>query len=316
MKNTFDIVIVNWNSGTQLRDCIDSINNAKKINCYLNKIIIVDNDSNDDSLQLLKDTDNNSLTILRNKKNFGFAKACNLGARESSSNFILFLNPDCIIFQDTFSNLFEYIHMHDKENIALYGIQLIGEDRKLQKTCARFPVFYNFLNRSLGLNKYNPKRFKSYHMEDWEHDKTQYVDHVIGAFYLVKSKIFKALNGFDESYFVYFEDLDLSKKIHDKGFTTVYVTEAQAYHKGGGTSDAIKAQRLYYSNKSSIIYAFKHLGNRTGIFVMLLYFFEPVTRTIFMLFKHSSVKEIFEMFRGFIILYKDYISILRIHFKR
>jgi GT2 family glycosyltransferase len=315
LLKTFDIITVNWNSGTQIKECINSIQKAEFSNCILNKIVVVDNDSKDNSLELAESLNYEKLKIIKNQDNLGFGKACNIGAKNSQSDFILFLNPDAMVYEDTFKKLFYYIEQNDTSDVAVYGVQLIGDDGRVQRACARFPNLWNMIVRSLGLNKINNKIFKTYAMDDWNHSETKQVDHVIGAFYVVDRKIFEKINGFDEKYFVYIEDLDLSKRINSIGYKTIFVSEAQAYHKGGGTSEQVKAHRLFYSTRSRLIYGFKHFGFFRGLFLMFFTFVvEPITRVLFLISK-SKFSEIIQMFRGFGMLYMDTLNIIRLGMK-
>jgi len=309
---TFDIVIVNWNSGNQLKECIKSIQSAEFTNCVLNKVIIVDNDSKDNSIELVRELNFDKLEIIQNKENLGFGKACNIGAKLAQEDFILFLNPDTKVYKDTFQKLFNIIKNNHDTNIAVYGIQLIGDDGKVQRTCARFPTAKHFIIRSLGLNKLNPRLFPSYTMEDWDHKETRETNHVIGAFFLLKRHLFERLNGFDERFFVYIEDLDFSKRAHGLGYKAIYITESKAYHKGGGTSEKVKDKRLFYLLRSQIIYSYKHFNLLTATFVLFLtVFIEPVSRIIFLTLK-GSFTEIKEVLKAYKMLYSDMLNILRV----
>lgn len=313
MLKTLDIVIVNWNSGSQLKDCVESVMKSSYSNVLLNKVLVVDNSSQDNSLELIKDLSFKKLEIKKNKDNLGFGKACNIGAKKSTSDFILFLNPDAMVYKDTFKKLFHYINSHNTDQSAIYGVQLIGDDGKIQKTCARFPTLWSFTVRILGLNKINSKIFKNFTMQEWDHEDTQTVDQVIGAFFMIKREVFQELCGFDERYFVYYEELDLSKRANIHGYESIYITEAKAYHKGGGVSEQVKAHRLFYSTRSSIIYSIKHFGLFQGFILLLLsYLVEPLTRTLFLLLKHSPKTEIIQMYQGFIMLYKDTVNIIHL----
>ncbi|MFA9238577.1 MAG: glycosyltransferase family 2 protein [Candidatus Paceibacteria bacterium] len=312
---TFDIITVNWNSGTQIKECINSIQKAEFSNCILNKIVVVDNDSNDNSLQIVEDLNYEKLEIIKNSDNFGFGKACNIGAKNSQSDFILFLNPDAMVYEDTFNKLFEYIEKNDTKDVAVYGVQLIGDDKIVQRNCAKVPSLSNFINRSLGLNKLNSKLFPSYTMENWDHLDTRKVDQVMGSFFMIKRDVFEKLNGFDERFFVYYEELELSKRIKDIGYKTIFVSESQAYHKGGGTSEQVKAKRLFYNTRSRLIYGFKHFGFYKGLFLMFFTFVvEPITRVIFSILKGQR-SEILETFRGFGMLYKDTFNSIKLGLK-
>ena len=293
-----------------------SIINSKYDNCRINEIIIVDNNSNDNSIKLIENIDGPKLKIIFNEKNLGFGKACNIGAKNSKNDFILFLNPDAMVYKNTFQDLFRFTNETDDGDVGVYGVQLIGDDGKVQKSCARIPNLWNMAVRTLGLNKLNNKIFQTYAMDDWKHDKTKNVEHIMGAFYLIKTNLFHKINGFDERYFVYIEDLDLSKRVLDSGYKLTYVTEAQAYHKGGGVSEQVKAMRLFYSTRSRIIYGLKYFGCTQGIFLLLFTFLlEPISRTIFLILK-GKYSEIIESFKGFGMLYKDTFNIIKLGLKK
>ena len=130
------------------------------------------------------------------------------------------------------------------------------------------------MNRLPGFEKMN------LHMSDWAHDKTQTVDHVIGAFYLIRRNLFESLQGFDERFFVYLEDLDLSLRVKNAGYRSVFLAEAQAFHAGGGTSQQVKARRLFYFLRSRLLYASKHFSWLAALSVTLVTFLlEPLSRS-------------------------------------
>ena len=306
------IVIVNWNSGLLLLNCIKSIYNNRRDNFVLDKLIIVDNDSSDNSLAGI-DSINLPLKIIFNKENLGFAKGCNIGAEDVKSDFILFLNPDTILYEDTLSNLFKAIIDCPDERIAIYGIQLHDRNGKIQRTCSRFPTIWNLIVSSLGLYKFNSKIFKTYRMREWNHINSTIVDEVMGAFFMVKSNLFFKVKGFDERYFVYFEELDFSKKIFDLGYKSKYVVESQACHEGFGSSDNIKGLRLYYNLKSRIIYSLKHFGKiKGGLIIFSCLIIEPFTRLVFLSFKKKTSKNIFDLFLGYKILFSQIFKIIKI----
>ena len=95
-------------------------------------------------------------------------------------------------------------------------------------------------------------------MNEWDHTSSQDVDHVMGAFYLIRTPLFQQLHGFDERFFVYLEDLDLSWRVREAGHEIHFLSEVQAFHKGGGSSERVKAARLFYSLRSRNLFGFKH----------------------------------------------------------
>ena len=311
------IVIVNWNSGDQLKGCIDSIHHAEKTMLNLDKIIVVDNASSDDSLRDVK-LAYPPVEVIKNTKNLGFAKACNIGAAMVESDFILFLNPDTLLYKNTLDNLFKCIDLEDEANIGIYGVQLQDENGMVQRTCARFPSLWNFLVRSLGLNKIDARIFQSYVMQDWDHKSSMVVDEVMGAFFMVGAGLFKKLNGFDERYFVYYEELDFAKRSFEIGYKTRYIADSQAYHKGGGVSEQVKAKRLFYNLQSRMLYSFKHFGKCKGLLVMFItLILEPFARLIFLILnKNKNKSELFELALGYTMLFKSSLNIINKGFSK
>ncbi|WP_222927547.1 glycosyltransferase family 2 protein [Biomaibacter acetigenes] len=231
------IVIVNWNSGRQLYECLKSIYNAKKDGLEIDRVVVVDNASSDNSLFGLEEIDI-PLKIIKNSTNRGFAAACNQGAKESNADYLLFLNPDTLLFKYSLSKPIAFMEKAENRNIGIVGIQLINENKEISRTCARFPTLGQFNSKIFGLDRLFPKL--SYFMAEWDHKSDRFVDHVIGAFFLVRRQLFEKLNGFDERFFVYLEDLDFSYRAKQLGYSSYYLTSTKAYHKGGGSSEKLK----------------------------------------------------------------------------
>ena len=272
-----DIVIVNWNAGSQLRECVNSV--LEHGSC-VDRVIVVDNGSTDgsaDSVEGLPGVD-----LVRTGKNLGFAAACNLGAAKVSAPYILFLNPDTRVEARSFSVPLVFMERAENARIGICGIQLVDEQGRISRTCARFPTLGRLTAQALGLNKIPGLRQMGLHMTDWDHGQTTEVDHVIGAFFLIRRSLFESLGGFDERFFVYLEDLDLSFRARSLCYKSVYLADAQAFHAGGGTSCQVKDVRLFYSLRSRLLYGFKHFPSRqawllTGITMAV----EPFSRLLF-----------------------------------
>jgi hypothetical protein len=131
-------------------------------------------------------------------------------------------------------------------------------------------------------------------MGEWDHLTTQEVDHVIGAFYLVRRFVFKKLKGFDERFFVYLEDIDFSKRAQKHGWSSVYYTDVQAHHLCGGSSGKVKSKRLFYSVRSRLLYSFKHFSYFDSLKILIITMMvEPLTRAIWAvrLMSFVSLKE-------------------------
>ncbi|WPZ27565.1 glycosyltransferase family 2 protein (plasmid) [Sulfitobacter pontiacus] len=292
-----DIIIVNWNSGDQLRQCIDSIRLYGS--SHLGKCIVIDNGSEDGSANFLKNA--RDVDLVLTGENLGFGRACNLGADRGNSELVLFLNPDAILLPNSLAGAINVFQKSGAENIGIVGVQLIGEDGELQRTCARFPTVTLMLAKCTGLATLIGGL--NFHMQSWAHDRTRQVDHVIGAFYLIRRTLFEVLDGFDDRFFVYLEDLDLSYRASSLGYQSVFIAEAQAFHKGGGVSEQVKAHRLFYSLRSRILYAFKHFSMFSAIIVLLAtLLIEPISRVIFLLLR-GRLSEIADLGRGYRMLW-------------
>lgn len=308
---TIDIVVVNWNSGTQLQTCVESILTFG--HGLVSRIIIVDNASTDDSLAHVKQLPEFSieLHIVSNTQNRGFSAACNQGAAFARSECLLFLNPDTRLFPDSLLTPLTFMRRPENIDLGIIGIQLLGEHDQVSRSCARFPSPAMFFAQSMGINRLPGLRNLSIHMTEWAHDETVTVDHVIGAFYFMRRSLFEALDGFDERFFVYLEDLDFSLRARQAGWRSVYLADAKAFHAGGGTSRQVKANRLFYSLRSRLLYGFKHFTSlQAWMLLGVTLLFEPVSRTVLSLFR-GGIQDAHITLRAYGMLYRDLVKIYR-----
>lgn len=289
MQSKLDIIIVNWNSGNLLSECIHSINNTIQNNFILNRVVVVDNASSDNSLDNL-DYKNLPIVIIRNTKNLGFAKACNQGADKSNADYLLFLNPDTRLFSNSLSVPINFMGKEENENIGITGIQLRDENNIVSKNCARFPSALKMAYMSFGLDRLFPKFFLPHFMVEWDHLDNRLIDQVMGSFFMIRRELFEILGGYDERFFVYYEDLDLSFRAKQIGKQSYYLADASIYHKGGGTSDKIKSLRLFYILRSKLLYAKKHFNISSYFFVLLFTFIPESVIRILSLFIKGRIK--------------------------
>lgn len=276
-----DIVIVNWNAGTRLRCCLESI--ARHALAEVAGVVVVDNGSTDGSADNL-DVPGLPLQIIRNADNPGFARACNQGAAIGQSAYVLFLNPDTEIFQGSLRTPLDYMMDPDHQDVGVCGIQLVDESDSVARTCSRLPSLRRLTIGALGLNKLPWLRSSGMAMRNWDHQSTRAVDQVMGAFFLTRRQVFDALQGFDERFFVYFEEVDFCCRAKRAGWEVMYLSNARAYHEGGGSSRQIKAGRLFYSLRSRLLYGFKHFPAwQAWTLVGVTAVIEPLTRLAFCL---------------------------------
>ena len=280
--STLGIVIVNWNSGDLLRECLATLPTAAARlpqACPLQRVVVVDNGSIDgsDSALSLPGLD---LVVLRNRDNHGFAAACNQGAAHVvDAKLILFLNPDTRLFANSLALPVATMDAPEHARTGIVGIAMVDDSGKLVPSCARYPRAWHFASRALGLDRVWPRA--GHYMLEWDHAQTRQVDQVIGAFFMIRRELFEALAGFDERFFVYFEEVDLAWRARQAGWGSVFVAEARAYHKGGGTSSAVKDVRLFYSMRSRLQYGRKHFTLPEQLLLWAATFaLEPISRAI------------------------------------
>ncbi len=275
-----DIVIVNWNAGDQLQECIASVSEYRS--GVVAQIIVVDNGSTDDSLWTVQQNPQPQVHVLRMGANLGFAAACNRGAALCTASYILFLNPDTRLNADSLSVPLLFMERAENDRVGICGIQLVSGDDVVSRTCARFPTSGRLVAQALGLNKIPGLRHTGMHMSDWDHRHSSEVDQVMGAFFLIRRSLFDALGGFDERFFVYFEEVDLSFRARALGYKSFYLSNARAFHAGGGTSSQVKDVRLFYSLRSRLLYCFKHFPSwQAWLLVAVTMVAEPVSRILY-----------------------------------
>jgi hypothetical protein len=255
-----DIVIVNWNAGPQLRECLQSITHACPLSdIQLRLCVVVDNASVDNSADGLEGLPF-PLTIVRNHDNKGFGCASNQGAKVGNSEYILFLNPDVKLYKDSLIKPLQFFEQPKNNKIGILGIQLVDENGMVLRNANRFPTPVSFFFEMLGLDRLSPARFPPRIMTDWSHQDSREVDQVEGAFYLVRRSVFEEMNGFDERFFLYFEDMDFAFRARRTDWKSYYLADIQAFHRGGGTTDRVKARRLFYWFRGRFQYVAKHFG--------------------------------------------------------
>lgn len=303
MISSLDIVIVNWNSGKLLYECVQSINNAVNESFELNNIVVVDNASKDNSLSNIEDI-KLPIKIIRNSENLGFAKSCNTGSQLSQSDYVLFLNPDTRLYENSLSVPISFLSNAVNEKVGIVGIRIIDEKGNASRNCARFPNPWRMTYMSLGLDRLLPGFFPSHFMLEWDHLSSRNVDQVMGSFFLIRRKIFQQLGGFDERFFVYYEDADLSFRAKKIGYSSYYLSESSVYHKGGGVSEKVKAIRLSYYLYSKLQFCKKHYNHFAYYFIFVItIMIEPFTRMIYVLL-NGKFRDFSEVLRGYIMLYK------------
>ena len=237
------IIIVSYNTKDYLEDTLQSI---KQSTDHLEKeIIVVDNASTDGSLEMLNKF--NWVKLINNNHNLGYAAANNSGLKQARGEYILFLNSDTKIFPHTLSTMIDFMDQHPDVGISTCRVEL--PSGQIDPASHRgFPTPWNALTYFLGLEKLLPKTkfFSGYH-QSWK-DMTQVhdIDSPAGAFFLTRKSILDQIGGFDNQFFMYAEDLDLSLRIKQAGWKIMYVPLTKIIHhkKQSGRASSHSLTRL------------------------------------------------------------------------
>ncbi|MEE9572243.1 MAG: glycosyltransferase family 2 protein [Candidatus Neomarinimicrobiota bacterium] len=227
------IIIVTYNSEKEIIKCINSL--LPQLNDFDGKIIIIDNDSTDETISFIRDIDSKSISIIQNKENFGYTKANNQGIKNAKGDYILFLNPDTIVPNSTIKNLLNEIK--DDKNLGVIAPQLRFPDGEIQNSCRRFPRRRDILYETIGLSKVfnNSEEFNYWKMGDFDHKKSSLVDQPAGAALLIPKIIFNEIGLLDEQFPMFFSDVDLCKRIWDADYNVQYTINSFITHKGGAS---------------------------------------------------------------------------------
>ncbi|MCW8806111.1 MAG: glycosyltransferase [Ignavibacteriaceae bacterium] len=253
------IIIVNYNVKEFLQNLLHSIEKASsKIS---KEIIVIDNASDDGSVEVIKDKFP-SINLIENKINVGFGRANNQGLAVAKGNYILFINPDCIVSEDTFDKMISFFESHP--DCGLAGCKILNSDGTLQLACRRsFPGPWTSFTKVTGLSNMfpNSRIFARYNLTYLDENKTYEVDAVSGSFMMIRKDVYKKTNGFDEQFFMYGEDLDLCYRVQKNGYKVYYVHETQIIHyKGESTKRSnLDETRLFYD--AMHLFVKKHLSS-------------------------------------------------------
>jgi len=233
------IVIVNYNTGNYLKDCIRSF--GENINKH--ETIIIDNNSSDDSLSKIKDL-NSHITIIKDNENNGFAKANNKAARVTHGDFLLFLNPDTEITSGSIDLLCK--RLKSDNAIGIVGPQLLNTDGTKQESWGSLPQGIDIPYQKM---RYFPT-----------------VGYIKGAALMIRRELFDTLRGFDEEFFMYSEERDLAVRCWQSGYSVEAVSEATIYHHAEKSSPSYSIPGHIQLHTSQLLFIKKHLRFPFNIF--------------------------------------------------
>jgi GT2 family glycosyltransferase len=256
LEEIIDIIIINYNSTDYSLRCIESLQRNLNFSHY--RIIVVDNNSDDMPDRI---TDKYpEVVLINNSTNIGFGSAINYAITLINGKYVILLNPDSLVIDNSFKKLINYLDQHDDTAIA--GPKILESDGSLQGSARRFPTIWtSIFGRKSPLTKLfpsNPITKREFICFNCEKLKTQTVDWVSGACMVIRSEAIKQVGGFDTRFFMYWEDADLCKRLTEFGWKIAYYPKAQVYHHTGKSSATCPLSSIYHFHKSCFYYFRKH----------------------------------------------------------
>jgi GT2 family glycosyltransferase len=265
------IIIVNFNTKDLTKACLDSIRKYRGGAAW--EIIVVDNDSTDGSREMLKTFP--GITLILNKKNLGFAKANNKGIKIAKGEYVLLLNSDTEIRQDSIQTMLRFMDGHPAAGAATCRLDLVNG--KMDPACHRgFPTPWVSLTYLMGLEKLFPKSklFGRYHMGYKDMTIPHQVDCISGAFFLVRREAITQVGLLDEDFFMYAEDIDWAFRFKQKGWEVWFNPEATVLHKKkqSGRSNVLRSRAVtteIYFHTYNWLFFKKHYARKYGPLISL-----------------------------------------------
>jgi hypothetical protein len=267
------IIIVNWNVKDILIKNLESIFLYTKNVDY--EVIVVDNNSSDGSVEAVNKAfpdqiTNGKLKIIASKKNNGFAKGNNIGYAESKGEYVLFMNPDMELVENSFKILADYLDQH--REVGAVGCTLNYPDGSLQKSVKKLPTFFSQVIILLKLHHflYNLKSIREFLQRDFDYSREQEVEQLMGAFIMMRREVFERAGKWDEDYWIWWEDIELAYELKIQNVKVIYTPRTKIiHHESKSFEQNLGLTRQKRFNKSMLIYFKKH-GSKLQYFILIL----------------------------------------------
>ncbi|WP_199331215.1 MULTISPECIES: glycosyltransferase family 2 protein [unclassified Calothrix] len=264
LSNYVSIILVNYNGIDILPDCLNSIEEFIQTPY---EIIIVDNNSSDGSPELVADKYPH-IRLIRQSENRGFGAGNNAGAKVATGEFLFLLNTDTILKSDIIPHLIELMYANSK--LGIIGTKLLNPDGSLQISVSpAIGIKGEYQARRLHQAAQNTAYLK---LLEEKFQEIQEVDIVVGAAFFIRASLFNALGGFDENFFMYFEESDLCQRAQNQGYKIIYTPHVSLIHlKGYSVQKSANAMSIEY-RRSQLYYYQKHRPIWEQIFLRLYLF--------------------------------------------
>lgn len=290
------IIIVTWNNEADIEHCINSI---MKFESDV-QIVVVDNNSSDKTLQILRMIASKAIRVIELHENMGFARANNIGVQHATGDYILFLNPDAYFIESGIAKLERQLN----DEVGLIGCKLLDSQRKLQPSMFMFDTPINIILEQFQLGRILPERLKQNFVPYLSnHAKKCETDWLVGAFLLLTAEDCEQIAGFSTDYFLYAEDMDIAFKVHMLGKKVIFDPDYSIVHIGGSS----ERQDVSSSKKEKMFLSRKKFSDKYGFHNMKIFYISYLVKYIlfcsFSLFTNRYKKRS--------VTYKNTINILK-----
>jgi len=246
------VAIVSFNTRDVLADCVASVLAAGP-----ERVVVVDNASSDGTVEMLRDRFP-GVDVIANAHNRGYGAAANQGVAACETSAVLILNSDARISSDSLDRLTDYLVTHP--SAAVVGPRLSNPDGTLQRSTFPFPCALDVVMAETGLHLLVGRLpwVRDWFLRTWSHDAARRVPWVLGAALAIRTSAFDAVNGFDESYFLYSEEVDLCRRFASAGYEVHYAPVTSVVHLGGESTRAAADGMLHERFASRVRYLRSH----------------------------------------------------------
>lgn len=262
------VIILNFNVRYLLESCLESL--IHSLQDIASEIIVVDNASTDESVEMVR-TRFPQIKILINEQNLGFAKANNQAIRIAGGKNLLILNPDTLVNRQAITKALNYLQRHD--DAGAIGVRMLdGQNKYLKESKRGFPTVWSSFWKLTGINRLFPDHagFNHYYLGHLSEHEIHEVEVLTGAFIMIKKNVLEQLDGFDESYFMYGEDIDLSYRIRQLKYKLIYLGTESIIHLKGRSSSAHSYLYVFNFYKAMQVFIKKYYRNSLTRWMMMI----------------------------------------------
>ena len=261
-KYKISVIVVNYNVEFFLEQCLNSV--KKALENVSGEVFVVDNNSIDGSVEMVR-LKFPEINLIANKDNRGFSKANNQAIEISQGEYILLLNPDTVVEEDTFSKVISFMDNHP--DAGGLGVRMLdGKGVFLPESKRGLPTPTVAFYKIFGLSKLFPKskKFGQYHLGHLNELETNEVDILSGAFMMMRKEALNKVGLLDESFFMYGEDVDLSYRIQKGGYKNYYFPETRIIHYKGESTKKSSVNYVFVFYRAMVIFAEKHFSQKNA----------------------------------------------------